>query len=84
MDESQREAIQRLLRRVDEVRGLESLPAEVEVRAGEETAPARTRPDPGSSAASLMEPQAWHCGHCPSHLPTVTPHSLHRCDGRSL
>ncbi len=37
MDESQREAIQRLLRRVDEVRGLESLPAGGEVEAGEET-----------------------------------------------
>ena len=39
MDEAQREAIQKLLRRVDEVRGLESLPAgAAEVPAGEETA----------------------------------------------
>ena len=37
-DPTQREAIQKLLRRVDEVRGLESLPVGPEVAEGEETA----------------------------------------------
>src|SRR5258708_380275 len=38
MDSTQRDAIQRLLKRVDEVRGLESMPAGSEVKAGDETA----------------------------------------------
>src|SRR5512137_1310622 len=37
MDDKQREALRRLLRRVDEVRGLEALPAGGEGEAGEET-----------------------------------------------
>ena len=37
-DPTQREAIQRLLRRVDEVRGLESLPVGADFAEGEETA----------------------------------------------
>jgi hypothetical protein len=58
-------------------------------RAGVAGAPAATSRDPlptrGAARAtgvSGMVPNAWHCGHCPTHLVTSRPHSVQRNSGR--